>query len=239
MSSSDNAIPKPTPLQQSTPTYDINQRPRRQIKHKYITDRRPTIAELVRPNQTTIGKDVNLISATPGTPVLPLEPQSEVPVKRKRGRPRTIRPVSIDELHLNSNDSSMNHAESTDNTEHSNSSDNILQLVEIINDSENGNTVELSADDSSSKPYELLHVVYSSSQSQDLINSKNVDDHPVRSVSPPSLDGITIERHSDDTYLVTVDSGNVENSNKIYVEVSGSLDCQEIVEVKDVIFDAY
>lgn len=199
--------------------------------------------DTIKPIQASSEKDVNLTSTITVTPVLPilLEPQADAPVKRKRGRPRTVRPLSIDEPQINSNDSSIAHTEST---EHSNSSDNILQLVEIINDD---NTVELSADDSSSKPYELVHVVDCSSQSQDLINATNADDsHLERSASPASLDGITIERHSDDTYLVTVDSSNDENSkkrlnsydDKIYVEVSESLDSQEIVEVKEVIYDS-
>lgn len=245
------AVPKQTP-HHPTPTYDINQRPRRQIKHKYITDRRPTIVEIIKPIQTSSEKDVMLISVTADTPVLPilLEPQSTAPVKRKRGRPRTVRPLSIDvfEPQINSNDSSINQPESKDNTDHSNSSDNILQLVEIIKedaDTENDITVELSADDSSSKPYELLYVVDSSSQSQDLQNATNADDiQPERSVSPASLNGITIDRHSKDTYIVTMNSGNDGNpkkqlnDNKIYVEVSGNLDRQEIVEVKEMIYDS-
>lgn len=229
-------------------TQEINQRPRRQIIHKYIKDRRPTmIIDLEQLNGTSSGlnesddyvKMANAPIVAASTVITKIA--TNVPALHKPNplppppllRPPRLPPPTLPQLNqekLIDHHSpaiapvkrgrgrprrvlepnvlpSPVHLE-----EHSNSSESsIVQLVEIIADDDD-NEYE---DDS--KSYELMDVVDS-----------------------PEAATITVEQDSNDVFVVTVDKTIIdddsnESSKKIYVEVSESMDSQEIVELKEVV----
>lgn len=213
--------------------FEINQRPRRQIKHKYIKSTsyvpvvETTASNLSSTSVESVEVDTPIVQ--PICPIaLPVDPVAASKPVRKRGRPRKdalLTPHNRSPIVIDDNSSTSNPTQQLVDAIH----DPELQFVEEVVETEH---------------YELL-LVEDVSQSASVVridSESSMQDTDVVATDEKERSKIVVRQESDDTYVVTVededDSQHPDASEfatkNIYVEVTDSLDNDPVAVEEEV-----
>lgn len=261
-----------TKVYQNIPKYDITQRPRRQIKHKYIK-----IRQLIPDNQVFSLPQEHKQSLSKFKPVAATTVQDSELICNKTTASVNENNFNASELNINilktktkkrnAKEKSFIKKSETCNTssiecladvkfknciDQSNSNDdNILQLIEIVNDQnvdvESEEIIETCS--IGAEQFKSLFVENGSQETNSTHVEKitsSINRCTFNSDYCSTSEKSKVRKQTDDMYLLAIanenESSNPENSTafekKIYVEVSESLDSQEIIEMKEVIYDS-